>query len=63
MPEDFEPGVDGLAEDVGRRADLRELLHDLARLPEDQREALVLFELGGSSQAEIAHVLAARPRR
>ena len=54
MPEDFEPAVDGLAEDVGRRADLRELLHDLAKLPDDQREALVLFELGGSSQAEIA---------
>jgi len=63
VPEDFEPGFDGLAEDVGRRADLRELLHDLARLPEDQREALVLYELGGSSQAEIAHVLACPPAK
>ena len=63
VPEDFEPGFDGLAEDVGRRADLRELLHDLARLPEDQREALVLFELGGSSQAEIAPVLACPPAK
>ena len=63
MPEDFEPGFDGLAEDVGRRADLRELLHDLARLPDEQREALVLFELGGSSQAEIAQILACPPAK
>ena len=61
--EDFEPSFDGLAEDVGRRADLRELVQDLARLPEDQREALVLFELGGSSQSEIARVLACPPAK
>jgi RNA polymerase sigma factor (sigma-70 family) len=61
--EDFEPSLDGLAEDVGRRADLRELVQDLARLPEDQREALVLFELGGSSQTEIARVLACPPAK
>jgi RNA polymerase sigma factor (sigma-70 family) len=52
--EDFEPSFDGLAEDVALRADLRELVADLGRLPEDQRAALVLFELGGMSQAEIA---------
>ena len=63
MPEDFEPGFDGLAEDVGRRADLRELVHDLARLPDDQREALVLFELGGSSHKDIAQVLACPPAK
>ena len=63
MPEGFEPSFDGLAEDVGRRADLRELLHDLAKLPDDQREALVLFELGGSSQAEIARILACPPAK
>ena len=62
-PEDFEPGFDGLAEDVKRRADLRELVHDIARLPDDQREALVLFELGGSSHAEIASVLACPPAK
>jgi RNA polymerase sigma factor (sigma-70 family) len=57
MPEDFELGFDGLAEDVGRRADLRELLHDLARLPDDQREALVLAELGDLSHVEIAEAI------
>jgi RNA polymerase sigma factor (sigma-70 family) len=62
-PEGFEPGFDGLAEDVARRADLRELVGDLARLPDEQREALVLFELGGSSQAEIASVLGCPPAK
>ena len=62
-PEDHEPGFDGLAEDVARRADLRELVGDLARLPDEQREALVLFELGGSSQAEIAGVLGCPPAK
>src|SRR6478609_3073141 len=52
--EDFEPSFDGLADGVALRADLRELVADLGRLPEDQRAALVLFELGGMSQAEIA---------
>jgi RNA polymerase sigma factor (sigma-70 family) len=52
--EDLEPGFDGLAEDVRRRAELRELVADLGRLPDDQREALVLFELGDLSHAEIA---------
>ena len=62
-PEDHEPGFDGLAEDVARRADLRELVGDLARLPDEQREALVLFELGGSSQVEIASVLGCPPAK
>ncbi len=52
--EDVEPSFDGLADGVALRADLRELVADLGRLPEDQRAALVLFELGGLSQAEIA---------
>ncbi len=60
-PEDFEPGYDGLAEEVRRRADLRELVSDLARVPDDQRAALVLFELGGFEQAEIASVLGCAP--
>ena len=52
--DDVEPSFDGLAEDVATRADLRELVSDLGRLPEEQRAALVLFELGGMSQLEIA---------
>ena len=52
--DELEPAVDGLAEDVRRRAELRELVADLGRLPDDQREALVLFELGDLSHAEIA---------
>ncbi|MDA0163801.1 RNA polymerase sigma factor, partial [Solirubrobacter ginsenosidimutans] len=51
------PSFDGLADGVELRADLRELVGDLARLPEDQRAALVLFELGGLSQAEIAQAI------
>ena len=55
--EDVEPSFDGMSDDVARRADLRELVADLGRLPEDQRGALVLFELGGLSQAEIASAI------
>jgi RNA polymerase sigma factor (sigma-70 family) len=55
--DDAEPSVDGLSATVQRREDLRELLRDLARLPEDQRAALVLAELGALSHDEIAEVL------
>ena len=51
--DDVEPAFDGLDESVATRADLRELVADLGRLPEEQRAALVLFELGGMSQIEI----------
>jgi RNA polymerase sigma factor (sigma-70 family) len=47
----------GLAEDVERRGELRELLADMAELPEEQRGALVLSELGDLSHADIAQVL------
>ena len=47
----------GLVESVQQRAELRELLHDLGRLPDDQREALVLFEIGDLSHKEIGDVL------
>jgi RNA polymerase sigma factor (sigma-70 family) len=52
-----EPATDGLAATVERREDLRELLSDLASLPEDQRAALLLAELGALDHAGIATVL------
>jgi RNA polymerase sigma factor (sigma-70 family) len=50
----------GLAEQVERRAELRELLRDLLELPEDQREALLLSEAGDLSHAEVAQILGCR---
>jgi RNA polymerase sigma factor (sigma-70 family) len=47
----------GLAEQVERRADLRELLRDVRELPEEQRAALLLAEAGGLSHADVAAVL------
>ncbi len=55
--EDVEPGFDGLADEVQQRAELRELVGDLAGLPDDQRGALVLAELGDLSHPEIAQVI------
>jgi RNA polymerase sigma factor (sigma-70 family) len=52
-----EPTTDGLTATVERREDLRELLADLACLPEDQRAALLLAELGALDHAGIATVL------
>lgn len=48
---------DGLADEVQRREDLRALVRDMDGLPEDQRTALVLFELGDLSQRDVAGVL------
>ena len=42
------------------REEVRHMLEDLRRLPESQRAALVLAEMHGLSQAEIATVLSAR---
>src|SRR6188472_2418498 len=50
----------GLAAEVEERADLRALVGDLGRLPDDQRAALVLFELGDHSQDDIAEILGVR---
>jgi RNA polymerase sigma factor (sigma-70 family) len=50
----------GLADEVQRRSDLRDLVEELQRLPEDQRAALVLFELGDHSHDEIGAVLGVR---
>jgi RNA polymerase sigma factor (sigma-70 family) len=52
-----EPATDGLAVEVQRREDLRELLADLSRLPEDQRAALVLAELGSLDHEQIGDVV------
>jgi RNA polymerase sigma factor (sigma-70 family) len=58
-----EPSTIGLAEEVERRSDLRDLLKAMHRLPEEQRTALALFELGGLSQTEIAQALDCSPHR
>jgi RNA polymerase sigma factor (sigma-70 family) len=52
-----EPVTAGLAEQVERRAELRDLLRDIRELSEDQRAALLLSEAGDLSHAEIANVL------
>jgi RNA polymerase sigma factor (sigma-70 family) len=51
---------DGLPLQIQVRAELREIVEDLRRLPDDQRAALVLFELGDHSHDEIAAVLGVR---
>jgi RNA polymerase sigma factor (sigma-70 family) len=53
-----EPATENLSSAVQRRQDLRDLLADLAALPDDQRAALVLAELGAVPHHEIATVLA-----
>jgi RNA polymerase sigma factor (sigma-70 family) len=47
----------GLSDEVQRRSDLREMLADIRKLPERQRAALVLSEVGDLSHAEIATVV------
>jgi len=51
------PATVGLSVEVEQREDLRALLVDLQRLPEDQRAALILAELGAETHEEIALVL------
>jgi RNA polymerase sigma factor (sigma-70 family) len=55
-----DPPTEHLAAAVERRVELRELLRDVAGLPEDQRAALVLSELGDMPHDEIADVLSCR---
>jgi RNA polymerase sigma factor (sigma-70 family) len=52
-----QPTTDHLAVEVAAREDLRAILTDVARLPDDQRAALVLAELGDLSHEEIARVI------
>jgi RNA polymerase sigma factor (sigma-70 family) len=55
------PATDQLTAEVIAREDVRTLLRDLVRLPEHQRAALVLAELGDLSHAEIAGIVGCRP--
>lgn len=57
-----EPSTDGLAvaAAVEQREDLRGMLGDLAGLPDEQRAALVLTELGDLSHDEIGEALGVR---
>ncbi len=57
------PFLEGVADQVERREDLREMLQDMQRLPADQRAALVLFELGDHSHEEIAAVIGVRKEK
>jgi RNA polymerase sigma factor (sigma-70 family) len=52
-----EPATEHLYAEVQRREDIRDLLGDLARLPEQQRAALLLAEAGAMPHADIAAVL------
>jgi RNA polymerase sigma factor (sigma-70 family) len=49
--------TEGLATQVQRREDLRDLIVDLRRLPDDQRAALVLAELDALTHEEVGNVL------
>ncbi len=51
------PSTIGLADEVERRSELRQLVLGLQDLPDDQRAALVLTEFGDLSHAEVAQVL------
>jgi RNA polymerase sigma factor (sigma-70 family) len=55
---ELEPSLpDGLVAEVERRQELRDLVRDMARLPEPQRAALVLSQLDALSYREIGTVL------
>src|SRR4051794_5837751 len=49
--------TDNLVHDVERREDLRAVLADVTKLPDEQREALVLAEVGDLSHSDISDVL------
>jgi len=55
------PHADGPGEQVQTRADLRAVVADVERLPDDQRAALVLAELADLSHEQIAGVIGVRP--
>ncbi|HYH59214.1 MAG TPA: sigma-70 family RNA polymerase sigma factor [Thermoleophilaceae bacterium] len=47
----------GLSEEVQQRADLQEVVADIQDLPDEQRGALILAELGDLSHAEVAQII------
>lgn len=55
--EDRTPSLVGLAEQVQERQELRDLVADIAGLPEEQRSALLLSELEDLSHAAIAGIV------
>jgi RNA polymerase sigma factor (sigma-70 family) len=61
--EDVCGDADSLPELVARREDLRSLVADVRRLPEQQREALLLAELADMPHRELAQVLGCRPQK
>ncbi len=58
-----EPSLVGLSDELADRAELRATLRDLAGLPTDQREALVLAELHDNSHAQVAEILGCEPNK
>ena len=54
---------EGLADEVERRADLRQIIMDVQDLPEPQRAALVLAEVSDLTHAEVADVLECEPKQ
>jgi RNA polymerase sigma factor (sigma-70 family) len=55
--EELEVASERFSDEVEHREELRFLLTDVARLPDDQREALVLAEVGDLSHGDISQVL------
>jgi RNA polymerase sigma factor (sigma-70 family) len=60
LPDAGVPSTENLVADVEQREDLRALLGDLRTLPDDQRAALLLAELGDLTHAEVAKVIGVR---
>lgn len=62
-PDAAPASFDGLAVEVERRQELRDLVRDMSRLPEAQRAALVLSQLDALSYREIGSVLEVPPEK
>jgi RNA polymerase sigma factor (sigma-70 family) len=61
LPDAGAPSTANLADEVEQREELRDLLVDLRELPDDQRAALLLSEMGELGHAEVAKVIGVRP--